>query len=818
MRVVLAGLLALSLGAVSVGAEHPKFLRGQKVQVKFGAETYKGEVVRVMPNGWVMVKYADWAGNVRTQPYPPDLIQRVAKTSKAAKTGQASAGDRSSRKSSIRTWTDKSGKFTIRARFLEISDGNVRLEQADGKTVAIPLEQLSDADRKEAQDAAKTPGGSPFKAEENSGPAEDQSEDKSEVLPADWSDVKSLMLEPVGPWTLKADPAAPLTLEPKAIAFTGTKKVDRRHESELIKADAIFLNRKRSEALVFASDRFQQAWSTDVPPVVHRVDLAKGKTFAPIVIKGSGKILDVDPAGRRVAMTSQQSAPSARSFPAVRTPYQVQVWELDNKAAKLVSAWDPAGDDEQHVLSDQPTFARFIDADHLLTVNFWSKLVLWEVSTRRALYTLHLNGHSAFTLSPNGKYLAAAVKEGIGILDPLTGQTLGLLKCDFLYQPLLSFQPDGKRLAASLQGHVRVWDFEKAELYRDVFFPESGLAASIDWVADGYVLVGGSKLVDLERRIVLWEYQVPFFGNQIERNCGELGGVLWYTAGNFQAEGVIGVKLPHPDALAKAASLKAEDLLVLKPGSRVKLTVKISESVVARKDDADQSGEQRKQDKIKGDDEDPAASDATKAPPKKTAEQIAAERKKAAEQRAADEKKITATLTAQLLRLGMVIDPSSPLVLAATIETGKTEEKNYREFGHFNDDPKKVNVTEHIARLRLLEGSDVYWESSLRSAVGRFVHHQVDQSPQDAVDQLASQCVFFFSIVELPQYLARPGHGGAYGASVLSDAGITNVPIEQLHPAAQPQKPDPPKAAPLRRSPARPGAANRPGASGNNGL
>lgn len=47
----------------------------------------------------------------------------------------------------MRRWTDKSGKFSTDAEFVEIKQDRVVLKKANGKTVAVPLDRLSDVDR-----------------------------------------------------------------------------------------------------------------------------------------------------------------------------------------------------------------------------------------------------------------------------------------------------------------------------------------------------------------------------------------------------------------------------------------------------------------------------------------------------------------------------------------------------------------------------------------------------------------------------------------------------------------------------------------------
>jgi thiol-disulfide isomerase/thioredoxin len=46
-----------------------------------------------------------------------------------------------------RTWTDKTGKFSVSAELVEVEDGKAVLRRTDGKTVTVPVDKLSDADQ-----------------------------------------------------------------------------------------------------------------------------------------------------------------------------------------------------------------------------------------------------------------------------------------------------------------------------------------------------------------------------------------------------------------------------------------------------------------------------------------------------------------------------------------------------------------------------------------------------------------------------------------------------------------------------------------------
>jgi hypothetical protein len=47
----------------------------------------------------------------------------------------------------MRTWTDRSGQFRVEAALLGVSSGSVRLRTADGRTINVSLDALSQSDQ-----------------------------------------------------------------------------------------------------------------------------------------------------------------------------------------------------------------------------------------------------------------------------------------------------------------------------------------------------------------------------------------------------------------------------------------------------------------------------------------------------------------------------------------------------------------------------------------------------------------------------------------------------------------------------------------------
>ncbi len=79
-----------------------------------------------------------------------DIAAQVAEGDVAIEVNKAPAPrkkDRPYPKKPQRTWTDKSGKFRILARFVSMRAGKVKLEKEDGGVVTVDVEVLSPADR-----------------------------------------------------------------------------------------------------------------------------------------------------------------------------------------------------------------------------------------------------------------------------------------------------------------------------------------------------------------------------------------------------------------------------------------------------------------------------------------------------------------------------------------------------------------------------------------------------------------------------------------------------------------------------------------------
>jgi len=233
-------------------------------------------------------------------------------------------------------------------------------------------------------------------------------------------------------------------------------------------------------------------------------------------------------------------------------------------------------------------------------------------------------------------------------------------------------------------------------------------------VSDGYALLDNHILVDFERRIPLWEY------NAGGRLAGAVAptGVLWYTVTAARNSPLTPLRLPNAEALAEARKLKADDLLLLKPGAKVALAVN-------------------------------------------------------AQVEEADRQAITQSLKDQLTQAKLVLDNTSPIRIVASNEQGKTTEMEYRPFGSgpfgagLFAPAQKVTVTPMITRLAIEMNGKTVWQATSLTGASFMLHLKEGQNLEQAVAEASKVDVQFLKDVKVPVYLTKPHEPAWYGSSRL---------------------------------------------------
>lgn len=674
---------------------------GDPVEVEWAGEKVKGEFVEYFPNGWLTVKILS-NGLEMSPTLPPDQVRVLAKP------GQAKAGAPAAKRP-MRTWTDTTGKFKTKARFVELDGEKVTLETDKGKRITIALEKLSDGDQamakkiaatmaKEAPAADGGDDGDPFAGGPDREPAPAVA-----MVDGDWSECRTVVVAASAPAMVPADarelPDLPAA-KPAALAAGGPQQF-------FEQVSGVLANRSSGAVCAVIRDtKPGAAGSTRL----QFVDRASGRASAPVALDSQLKPVDLSPSGSLLLARSDQMFAMGLVEPALG------VWRIGKGGLEPVALWNPKASDEIH--RTPPSHAAFVDEDHVISVMFPGTITLWNVAAKKALWQLKLVGVGSPAASPGGRYVAVPAADAVIVLEALTGDAVARLPCPAGALSSVAFSPDGTRLAGVAAQQVKVWDLATGELTHDFALGESTSAGFVLWTDPEHLLIDGTNLVDLARRVVLWRYQSPPMSG-FAGTTGSGGTDVWFATSSpdRSTRALVPLRLPHDQARQRAAGLDAEKLLAIRPGTAVALEVRVS---------AD----------------------------------------------AAEQERVRQGLLRQIAAAGLVAQDGAPLRLEAVTETGETREISYRTFGSANREGEKVRVTEHICRLRIVEADRMLWQSMSVSGAPGFLQTEQGQSIQDALAPYQKPNLAFFENVTLPRYLARPGEGGAYGTSEVTPQGL----------------------------------------------
>jgi hypothetical protein len=258
-------------------------------------------------------------------------------------------------------------------------------------------------------------------------------------------------------------------------------------------------------------------------------------------------------------------------------------------------------------------------------------------------------------------------------------------------------------------GNVSIWNTTNGKLERD-FYCNKLHHGDVEWLGDAHLLVGGTDIVDLTRRLIAWRYANPML------TWTSYGGWHWLVLRSGNVVGIAPVKMLQPEVLSEANKLDADEVLAIKPGAQVALDIQLG-------------GE----------------------------EQTRAE----------------AALKAAVERGGMEVVSDSPLRISAQITTGNTETKEFsrRVFGR-GEDREQVTTTERRYEVEVKhEGEPIYKHTSIiqSASAPMMVSLQEGETAQQVIDRENAQRMANFEFgVWLPRYVVKPKYANPLGTSQVS--------------------------------------------------
>lgn len=661
-------------------------------------------------------------------------------------------GCHQARADEARIWSDKSGKHEIRAKFVDVIDGEARLERPNGDITRIPLTKLSKADQKYIREYKKGHLSQPGRPDEPRVLAVgDQVEVKhfskwhlGKVVEIDYhGESAEVRLEGESDfeWDIDLDEMRwpgtterPILVDPVAEAI-GELKTIRPDMSDVVrqisddsggafiesdpglepaarqKPRSVRLQGKTDfhespEDFSIASESRPLAVILHSPPGVgdhgpgriEIVDLRRKKIVTNGPSLPNAKRLQFSPSGEFLVTITVGSSHKDSSG-------QLDFWSVDDRLVKHVVRFTP------YVMDAWPNaeceWVEWLDDERIFTANREGRLILWQYANAKALYEIMIDRGSTPVLSPGKRQLAVPTSSGVQIYETRTGELLASVGSGNLRYAALAFSPSGTQLAAVSQGFVDVIDVTTGETTRSFPCKHTNGRHRIAWIDEEYLFTANGLLIHVPLRITAWRFDVSGSLTKL------INGTPWLLLDDHQngRQFLSSLEVPPREAVRAVQDLDEEDILAIRPGVTVSINADIRDPLLAED--------------------------------------------------------VKLALTEACQQAGIQVGEDESLSLRATIKNGGAEEIRYQSFHDPFGQGETFEVTKRIYVLQLQQNGLTIWK---RESVHGPPHHlrmQKNETIRSAVARVMKPTAASFR-GRLPTYVVRPEFQEPLGNSTIS--------------------------------------------------
>lgn len=695
-----AGLFApLLLLLLPLVVEAGKFNVGDVVQVydDWRNEWKNGTVVDINRRGELLIETA-FAGSLRREVYQPKVV-RFAYEDGAI--GPA------------RTWTDTSGTFKIMAAPLGVVGEKIRLRREDMSEIEVPIAKLADADQrliermKAEMGIRATPAPEPIRAIRFSGTDNENLNAFGSVGLAE--ERIAILADPLPSYMVIPAGGVGFNKHYEKEQFGLIQPIGGPSGLVLVSAEYPVDPRKADEF-----DRSRISW----------ISLKDKKISKEQSLPDGEMVLDYHIASRRL-LTYRYERLSERFG---RRKCLLSIWEVKptDESVKPIISWEAYPEDGY----DKEPWARLITGDLVLHRFADKQYVGWDVANKSVAYRIFQDNtwSTPPTLSGTAKYGFLVENQSVRIFDAMTGTTITKLITE---NPVKLATPseDGSKLATLEENTLTIWNLTDPSIEPITHPAESiggSMAKEMYWVNSDMLMIKNFMemiLYDLNEGIAIWNYHLEHGTvtavkeSEGRQTMGVLNGHLVYGA-ELMSNGVraglaVGnVKLPGPNVREKVEGVSREDLVVVKPGSKVRLEVRC------------------------GDQYNPTVYNA---------------------------------LVAKIRENGWELNQDDyDAIMHAEIKRGEPITRTYRFFG-FSRAPETVTYTPIISKLDMTIGESTIWLNQTSTGPGMFVSG--DETIQQQVDR-QKEDVNFFTRSRLPAMILDPKYGRGFGSTKVSTKGL----------------------------------------------
>jgi WD40 repeat protein len=615
-----------------------------------------------------------------------------------------------------RTWTDRSGQFSVDARFVSVDDDKVVLVNTENKRLEISLDRLCDADVRYVKQLRQS-SENPFQ-EVPSPRRGGSSAPGASPRKGDWHSAKTIRPREFSKWTFVPEGQGESAVQ--ALANMRNAEVELK---DLPDSDKFF---EEVSGLYVSADghwgvvgRVQGVVASEKDTYLEVVDLQRGRSRGLTPLAGEIALLDVLPSEALVMYRPDVFGSGKNSA--------LMIARLKNDQLVPVAQWEPYSDADWEPSRDIEK-AWFLGPDRVLTVNQHGQaLTVWDIGSAKALVNVPVKTSmdDKCALSSDRRYLAIIMDDGIAIIDLQDDEHVATLPTEGDTIRRIAFRDDNRQLAGVSDMGLSVWDLTTGD--KVVEFNPSSLnyGDELAW-AGKYVLVRNQHLFDTERRILLWEYLGSLGGGT--ESATLRGGRMWIVPNlerNRQAT-LVSVAIPHAAARREASRLpSAEELLVVRPGDEVSIETDIATGAIS-----------------------------------------------------ADE--VRQSLTTALEDAGLHVVDNAPLVLKAVCKPQEQQTVRINTDMRLPVREKDIverTITPHASQLTMALDGETVWKRGYIARPGHIFFLEKGENLDQALDRLTKPNPSLFTAFKFNGYVARPGkasEAGAYGVSRLTAGGVVD--------------------------------------------
>jgi len=338
------------------------------------------------------------------------------------------------------------------------------------------------------------------------------------------------------------------------------------------------------------------------------------------------------------------------------------------------------------------------------------------------------------TLSPDRKHIISPEDGFISVYDAVTGEPTTRISTGGKRIAGAKVNPKGTKLAAIGTSEILVWDLRKKSPEPEVYpAPLIGtpFTGRIEWIGDNHLLGEDSfdrVLYSLKLKLPVWTYKMNIsdgFTNRNPLKSMVVNGLFFYvakpgiSASRGTSLGVGAVELPGPKVLDVTKNASKNDLLLVKPGAKVRI---------------DTSGLQQNQSEIYG------------------------------------------WLSQKAEENGWIVDEDAEISLKGMMGTGATQTVQYFVSNSLLDRSngrwETVTFTPHWSKLRLVRDGYILWQKGTTTGAPSIIR---GSNIQQRVQSFQTPRVQFFKNINVPKEILNPKYGRGFGVSSLGLRGIRVV-------------------------------------------